>query len=447
MSASPSAVREQFHEVQADIQGLLQGGEVFTCGFSGEDSDFVRFNKSEVRQAGSVSQKTLTLDLIEGQRHAAASISLSGDRDLDRVRVRRLVGELRETRRHVPEDPYLLYSTDVRSSEKTGAAKFPDGAGAVEAVRAAGRGRDLVGVWAAGGIHAGFANSLGQTNWFSTSSFNLDWSFYHQKDKAVKTNYAGMAWDPAAFERKVARAAEQLAAVSRPPRKVEKGHYRVYLSPGALYELVGMLNWGGWGLKAHRTKQTPLLKMVEAGAKLAPGVSLAEDTAEGVAPNFEDAGFIRPDRVDLITEGAFRQCLVSPRSAKEYGVPTNGASEWEAAESVDMAAGDIPEEDVLRRLDRGLWVGNLWYLNYSDRPSCRMTGMTRFATFWVKDGAIVAPLDVMRFDDTVYRLFGSELLGLTAQRELLLDAGTYGQRSTRSTRAPWALLREIRFTL
>jgi predicted Zn-dependent protease len=441
------SAREQFHEVQEELKKLLQGGEVFTCGFSGEDSDFIRFNKSEVRQAGSVSQKNLTLDLIEGQRHAAASISLSGDRDLDRVRVRRLVSELRETRRHVPEDPYLLYSTEVRSSEKTGTARFPDGATAVQAVREAGRGRDLVGVWASGGIHAGFANSLGQTNWFSTSSFNLDWSFYHQKDKAVKTNYAGMAWDPAAFERKVARAADQLAVVSRRPRTVAKGHYRVYLSPGALYELVGMLNWGGWGLKAHRTKQTPLLKMVEAGAKLAPGVSLAEDTAEGVAPNFEESGFIRPDKVDLIREGAFAHCLVSPRSAKEYGVPTNGASEWEAAESVDMAAGSIPEQDVLRRLDTGLWIGNLWYLNYSDRPSCRTTGMTRFATFWVEKGEIVAPIDVMRFDETIYRVLGENLVGLTQEREMILDTGTYSRRSTTSGRLPGALVDDFAFTL
>lgn len=40
----------------------------------------------------------------------------------------------------------------------------------------------------------------------------------------------------------------------------------------------------------------------------------------------------------------------------------------------------------------------LWYLNFSDRPGGRITGMTRFASFWVEDGRIVAPLNVMRFD-------------------------------------------------
>ena len=73
--------------------------------------------------------------------------------------------------------------------------------------------------------------------------------------------------------------------------------------------------------------------------------------------------------------------------------------------------------------------------------------MTRFATFWVEDGEVVAPLNVMRFDDTVYRMMGSGLLGLTEDRELLMDAGTYGGRSTGSARLPGALVDDFVLTL
>ena len=58
---------------------------------------------------------------------------------------------------------------------------------------------------------------------------------------------------------------------------------------------------------------------------------------------------------------------------------------WHAARSPSLAA-----------LDTGIYVGNLWYLNFSDRPACRITGMTRFASFWVEHGKIVAPVNVMR---------------------------------------------------
>jgi predicted Zn-dependent protease len=436
-----------FYTLADTITTLLRGQEVYTCTFRGEDSDFVRFNRSAVRQSGTVSQRVLSLDLIDGRRHAAGNITLSGDLAGDRARLSDLVQGLREKLPHVPEDPHLFYATEVHSSEHRGGNRLPRSDAAVAAILEAGRGRDLVGLYAAGGIYAGFANSLGQRNWYASYSFNLDWSFYSQGDKAVKTTYAGFVWDPDAFARKVAAATEQLEGLRRPPRTIPPGRYRVYLAPAALYDLLELLGWGGFGLKDHRTKQTTLLKMVEEGVRLHPAVTLLENTRDGVAPNFQGAGFHKPDQVTLIAAGVFRDCLVSPRSAKEYGVPTNGASNLEAPESVEMAPGDIPRDAVLDRLDTGVYINNVWYLNYSDRSACRITGMTRFATFWVEHGVIQAPLSVMRFDESIYRMFGEHLLGLTAERDLIIDASTYHRRSTNSGRLPGALVRDFTFTL
>jgi predicted Zn-dependent protease len=245
----------------------------------------------------------------------------------------------------------------------------------------------------------------------------------------------------------VQEAAEQLEQLQQPPRTIPPGRYRVYLAPAALAEILDLLNWGGFGLKAQRTKHTPLIKMIEEGRHLHPEVTLRENTRDGVAPNFQSAGFIKPEQVTLIASGVFGDCLVSPRSAQEYAVLTNGATAGEAPESVDMAAGHLPRQEVLQRLDTGVYINNLWYLNYSDRTACRMTGMTRFATFWVEHGAIQAPLNVMRFDESLYRLLGDNLLGLTAERDFILDSSTYHQRSTNSSRLPGALVEDFQFTL
>jgi predicted Zn-dependent protease len=425
----------------------LQQDELYTCTFQGEESDFVRFNRSAIRQAGSVVQRSLTLDLMLGNRHAAAEIALCGDFASDHANLRQTLAELREQLPYLPEDPHLLYATSVHSSTQQGENRLPDKANAVAALIDAGHGRDLVGIYAAGGIYAGFANAFGQRNWFASHTFNCDWSFYHQGDKAVKTSYAGFVWEPSAFARKVAEAAAQLEVLSRPPRTIPPGRYRVYLAPAALYDILEMLAWSGFGLKDHRTKQTTLLKMVEEGARLHPAITIRENARDGVAPNFQAAGFIKPEQVTLIEAGGFRECLVSPRSAREYGVPTNGASNFEAPESVEMAAGDVARDDLLRRLGTGVYINNLWYLNYSDRSACRMTGMTRFATFWVEGGVIQAPLSVMRFDESIYRMLGGHLLGLTAERDFILDPSTYHQRSTGSSRLPGALVEDFNFTL
>jgi predicted Zn-dependent protease len=441
-------MQEYFYRLADHLTTLLHGNERYTCTFDTEDSDFVRFNRSAVRQAGTVSQRFLSLQLISGQRHTHGSMALSGDWEEDSTRLHAALGDLRAQLPYLPEDPHLLYATEVRSSEHHGENRLPEDTGAVvAAILEAGRGRDLVGIYAAGSIQSGFANSFGQRNWFSSYSYNFDWSFYHQADKAVKCSYAGFVWDPAEFTHKVRTAAEQLTVLAQPPRTIDPGRYRVYLAPAALAEIVGLLCWSGFGLKAHRTKQTVLLKMVEEGARLHPTITLQENTADGVAANFQEAGFIKPDRVTLIESGVLRDCLVSPRSAKEYDVSTNGASGGEMPESLDMAGGNLPEREVLRQLDTGVYINNVWYLNYSDRTACRITGMTRFATFWVENGVIQAPLNVMRFDETLYRLLGEKLAALTTEREFILDPSTYGGRSTASSHMPGAIVEDFTFTL
>ena len=440
-------MQEYFFSLTDDLTARLTGNEVLLANYSGEDSDFVRFNTSAVRQAGSVTQRYMDVELIDGQRHASATVPLTGSVEVDAPALRTELQTLRGNLPHLPEDPYLLYATEVNDTEQIGPSDLPAPEQAVSAVLAAGDGRDLVGIYAGGSIASGFANSLGQRNFATADSFHMDWCFYHQADKAVKASYAGFDWDDEAFGAKVAAARDQLGILGRPAKTIEPGEYRVYLAPAAVEEVVGLLCWGGFGLKAHRTKNTPLLKMIEGHETMSPLVTLGENTRQGLAPNFSPAGFIKPDAVTLIEAGRYKDCLVSPSSAKEYDVPTTGSSGGEAPSSLDMGAGEIDDDDILSTLGTGVYVNTLWYLNYSDRPAGRITGMTRFATFWVESGRIAAPLNVMRFDETVYRILGDNLVGLTGRRDFLPSSQTYGRRHTDSARLPGAMIDDFRFTL
>ncbi len=437
----------KFYELVDYLTGKLAGDEVLLAGFSGENSDFVRLNHDAVRQAGSVSQAYLSLRLIVGKRSIAGTCTLSGDLDSDRSRLEKMLTELRDRMPSMPEDPYLLYNTKPRNSEQISLCKLPDSGEAIKTIIRQAKGLDLVGIFASGEITQGFANSLGQRNWFSTHSFNFDWSVYHSTDKAVKCSYAGFEWDDGQLARRMSDARSRLEVLGRPAKVVKPGGYRVYLAPAALEEIMGILCWGGFGLKEHRTKNSCLLKMTDEGRTLHPSVTLRENTAEGLAPNFQAEGYVRPNSVTLVENGRMVGAMVSPRSAAEYGVPTNGSHDGEYPDSLDMAAGDMPRDEAAERVGEGVYINSLWYLNFSDRPSCRITGMTRFATFWVEGGQIVAPLNVMRFDDTIYRMLGDNLLALTNDRDLLPSASTYGARSTTSMRLPGALIDDFTFTL
>ena len=347
----------------------------------------------------------------------------------------------------LPVDPYLLFNESVQSSEHIGASNLPSDADTLDQVMSQGKGRDLVGLFASGIIYKGFANSLGQRNWHRVDNFNFEWCLYHAADKAVKNGYAGTHWDAAVFAEKMLASNARLDILKRPPKALQPGQYRAYLAPAAVNEIVGLLSWGSFGVKSQRNKQSPLMKLEDGSVALHSSINLRENSTDGVAPGFQADGFLKTPEVALINGGKHAGALISPRSAREFGIDNNGANGAEAPEALDMAAGTLQREAILKTLDTGLWIGNLHYLNYSDRAACRMTGMTRFATFWVENGEIQAPLNVMRFDDSAYRLLGDNLLGLTAERDWILDSASYGERSTGSARLPGALVKDFALTL
>ena len=261
----------------------------------------------------------------------------------------------------------------------------------------------------------------------------------------MKASYSGLRWDAQVLAGKLTAMRDGLAVMRRPARVIPPGRYRAYLAPAAVEELMGMLAWGGFDLKSHRTRQTPLLKLVRGERAFNPGVTIHEEQDRGLTAGFTGDGFLTPDRVTLIDGGRFGHCLVDARDAKEYGVPVNAAGGTPA--SVGLDPGEIAPTEVLARLDTGLWIGNLWYCNWSDPNDCRVTGMTRFGTWWVEHGEIQAPVQVMRFDDSLYHLLGDRLEGLTAERELLMDCGTYDGRSTDSALLPGILVAGIELAL
>jgi len=114
-----------FNELAAAANASLTGDEVLLSSFKGETTDFMRFNAGDVRQAGTVHQGAMDLQLVEGRRHGTGSVTLSGDPATDRSRVQQVLSVLREQRSRLPEDPYLLFNTDGASSSFVGENDTP----------------------------------------------------------------------------------------------------------------------------------------------------------------------------------------------------------------------------------------------------------------------------------------------------------------------------------
>src|SRR5204863_467643 len=324
----------------------LKQGETLLCNLSAERSDFVRFNKALVRQAGSVEQSYLNLRLVRDRRQVSATVALAGNGEDVSVCTQPL-GRLRDAVGELPEDPWLLINERPQSTNTERHGTVLPAQEVVEQTLRFARGRDLVGFYAGATIFRGFANSLGQRNWHEVDNFNFDWCLYRQADQAVKTSYAGFGWNPPDFAAKMQRSSEGVELLALPVRRLEPGEYRAYLAPRALDDIMGLLTWGGFSARARQTMQSPLLRMQE-GRTLAPQVALGENIGEGVAPAFQSDGFIKPARVSLISNGKLGDPLISPRSAKEYGLASNGAN----GGGLEPFAG--ARRDLINRFELGL---------------------------------------------------------------------------------------------
>jgi predicted Zn-dependent protease len=439
--------RAAFDALADAVCTATAGADRVTLYLRAESSDFVRFNRGAVRQATHVDQAYATLAVVRGARRIETTLALTGHADADIAALLAERGALAAGLADVPEDPYLLLPDDTSSSSRHETGVLPSAQALIGGVTAAARGLDLVGFYAGGPVVRAFADSRGQRHWHHVESFHIDWCLYQQADKAIKSAYAGTHWDGDAFARRVSADAERLPLLARPPRAMQPGAYRAYFTPTAMAELLDTVGWGGFGLQARRTGTSSLARLEHRDVQLHAGVSMVEDTAHGIAPAFTTEGFAKPAQVDLVTAGRATGTLNSPRSARQYGLAANGAGGDEQPESLHLAAGTLPEADVLRALDTGLYISNLWYLNYSDRQACRLTGMTRFACFWVEGGELVAPLPVMRFDDSFLRMAGEGLLALGDRAELIPESGTYRERQLSSVATPGALVEGWRLTL
>lgn len=431
----------------ADAVGAsARHGEVLFAALRAERADYLRVNRSRVRQAGTVERAIVTLRLLRDDRQALMHCTL-GAPSAAGATVRGALRELRSAIARLPADPFAAFDREPAASERVSGGNAPEPAQVVEAIVDAAGDDDVVGLYAGGPVVQALASNLGHRHYHEARSSSFDFSVHVPATRAVKRTWTSAQWDADSLRASVAAARARAALLLRPARVVAPGRYRVLLSARAVACLVDLLSWGGFSERAFRSGQSPLARAQRGEVRFHPAFALSEEPGKLGVPLFRDDGFLRPASLALIDAGRPSQRLCSPRSAREFGIATNGADDEERPLAASVAPGALAEDAALSALRNGIAIDDLWYLNYSDRQSCRATGMTRFATSWVENGERVAPIDAMRFDDSLYRVFGEGLLGLTDTPHLVPHVETWEGRDPRAIRAPSALVDALRFTL
>ena len=439
-------IHAHFDHLCTDFLAELASGEEATINITAEETLFVRFNGNRVRQNTDVEQINLSVRLQSKGRTVEKNCTLSGQHETDQAALTALLEACRLEASVLPVDPNQVPIENKGSSSEEFRGALLSAKELVSAVVGAAEGCDLVALYAGGTLIRGNRNSRGQSHWFATETFFLDYSIY-DGPQAAKGCYAGSHWNGVDWVANLRRTQALLQLLSRPQQDVKPGAYRTYLAPRAFADLVGMLGWNALSAAAWKQGRSPFKKLAEKEVCLSPLLQIDENFALGLSPRFNNLGELSQASFPLIENGVLKTMLVSSRSAKEYGLPANGASEAEAPRAMDVRAGSLQEENILKELGTGLYLCNLHYLNWSDLASARVTGMTRYACFWVEGGDIVGPIKNLRWDESLYSALGSKLMALSARAEIDPAVDTYFQRALGGSRTPGALIDQFTFTL
>ncbi|MCF7808739.1 MAG: TldD/PmbA family protein [Candidatus Marinimicrobia bacterium] len=425
----------------------LEADEHLGLSLGGEASTYVRINGATIRQAGNVDECDLGFNLIKEKKRATGSISLSGDESADVKRARTELLRLRKEVTQLPDDPYLVIPNSKETSNSVQSGDLPEPEDIVAGLLPPMGEIDLTGIWASGMVFRGSANSAGGYHWFASDSFSLDCSLITAEERMVKATFAGTEWDPKAYEAFLKDSVAKLEVMKLPPKKIAPGNYRTFIASAGVADVLGMFSWGGISEASIRQGESALGKMRNESIHLSKHFTLSEDFSAGTTPRFNSNGEVAPLETVLIESGELKGTLVNTRTAKEYGIETNYADDEEGLRAPVMSSGELAEANVLKQLGTGVYLSNLHYLNWSDRMGGRITGMTRYACFWVEDGEIVAPIENMRFDDSIYNFLGENLEAVTDKALINPDVGTYEGRNLSSIVCPGILLKSFALTL
>ena len=444
---------EYFSSLCRFMDGQISCDEIWLAWMEAEKSDFCRFNQGLIRQNGQVENIQVKVTLLRNQNHSSGTVTLSMVPENDRKCISVLIKKLRDTLDIVPADPFFRWC-DEPGCSRTAVSNVSGKAGycgrtAVRDVVDLVQGIDFVGCLTTGWLYRAFGSSQGHHHWFESYTYCLDYSVYHHEDKAVHDQVSGHEWDRDKFRDRLDKVKERAKLLGQPVKDIKPGEHRVYLSPAAVNALFWRVDFSA---RKFHEKDTWLGPLFEQRDLMNEKVSISLQTDDGVVPEFQQQGYMRPGRLNLIQRGKGHSLIAGPRTAEKYNIPFTGGEDKVLLDLVDkpdrlvMAPGDMDEQDICARVGNGLYISDLWYVNWSEKNKACMTGMTRYACFEVKNGQLGQPINVMRFDDSFYRMFGENLEELTSHRDTLMESFSFRTRHLGANTLPGVLISKVRFT-
>jgi predicted Zn-dependent protease len=394
-----------------------------------ENSALTRFANNYIHQNVAETNHRLNVRVVFGKKVGVASTNDLSDRALERV-----VDSACTIARLQPDNPDFTSLPDREEAgtqlapgrgfaESTASATPELRADAVGVICAMAKDKGLVasGSFSTTTQELAVANSLGV---FAFDTFTVtDLLTVVMSDSS--SGYAErVSKDVADIDpEQVGREAVDKAVRGKNPVSLEPEEYTVVLEEYAMGDMLGYLSWMGFSALAVQEQRS----FLKAGEKITgDNITIYDDGADlrglPLAVDFEG---VAKQRVDIITNGVARQPVYDSYTAHREGRRSTGHAlpapntYGPLPLNLYMQAGHTPKEELVKGIERGIWVTRFHYMNVVHPLKTILTGMTRDGTFLIERGEVTRPIKNLRFNQSVLEAWQAATLSDT----LILQKG------------------------
>jgi predicted Zn-dependent protease len=197
--------------------------------------------------------------------------------------------------------------------------------------------------------------------------------------------------------------------------------------------MLSFLAWLEFGAKRFYEKTSLISKKM--GKRITgKNITIYDDWTHKLTIGFPfDFEGVKRKKVILIKNGIAKGIVTDSYYAQKLKMKNTGHSLVQPAPygpfplNLIFEKGNKKKEEMIKSIDKGIYVTRFWYTRVVDPDKTLITGMTRDGTYFIENGKISYPIKNLRFLINIYetlnnvkmisreqRYYGEELFGVVA---------------------------------
>ncbi len=379
-----------------------------------ENENLSRFAENRITQ--NTTRHRINLEVTAVNKHRRGKAETSD------VSSRGVLAALRKAEAIVkatPEDPEYIelpqgqrFLKVERFFEKTAKTPVDAKARVIREItaEAASRKTTASGIYRSGdyGLYVGNTRGLAGEHVWTEAEFSMTAQTGDSSGSAVAQDEDIAKINPQALAIEAFRTEE----LGRNPKELKPGVYKTLITARALAEL---MPFAVFQMDRRAADEGRSFFKDKLGKKLISSkIDIISDPSDprnpGTPMDLYNDGIARK-KTAYIENGTLTNLWTSRYWAKKQRIPVVTSSM-----TFSMTGGNKSLDELIRKIDKGLLVMNLWYIRYVNPMDLVLTGTSRDGFFYVEDGKIKHAVKHMRFNDSPMRILKNPLAMGTVER-------------------------------